>query len=42
VVVNGYLDVDLEIVHSSLNDQFDDFAEFARHVGRYLDNPTEP
>jgi len=42
VIVHGYLDVDLEIVHRLLNDQLDDFAEFARLVSRYLDNRTKP
>lgn len=42
VIVHGYLDVDLEIVHRLLNDQLDDFAEYARHVSRYLDNRTKP
>jgi len=42
VIVHGYLDVDLEIVHRLLNDRLDDFAEFARHVSRYLDNWTKP
>ncbi len=41
VIVHGYLDVDLEIVHRLLNDRLDDFAEFARLVGRYLDNRAE-
>jgi len=30
VIVHGYLDVDLEIVHRLLNERLDDFAEFAR------------
>jgi uncharacterized protein YutE (UPF0331/DUF86 family) len=42
VIVHGYLDVDLAIVHRLLNDQLDDFAEFARHVSRYLDKRTKP
>jgi uncharacterized protein YutE (UPF0331/DUF86 family) len=42
VIVHGYLDVDLEIVHRLLNERLDDFAEFARLVHRYLDNRTEP
>lgn len=36
VVVHGYLDVDLEIVHRLLNERLDDFAEFARRVNEYL------
>ena len=42
VIVHGYLDVDLEIVHRLLNERLDDFAEFARLVHRYLDNRTKP
>ena len=42
VIVHGYLDVDLEIVHRLLNDRLDDFAEFARLVTRYLDNRAKP
>ena len=38
VIVHGYLDVDLEIVHRLLNERLDDFAEFARRVSRYLDS----
>jgi uncharacterized protein YutE (UPF0331/DUF86 family) len=41
VIVHGYLDVDLEIVHRLLNERLDDFAEFARRVSRYLDSQTE-
>jgi uncharacterized protein YutE (UPF0331/DUF86 family) len=36
VVVHGYLAVDPAVLHRLLNDQLDDFAEFARHVERYL------
>jgi len=36
VIVHGYLDVDLEIVHRLLNERLDDFAEFARRVNDYL------
>ena len=42
VIVHGYLDVDLTIVHRLLNDRLDDFAEFARLVSLYLDNRTTP
>jgi len=41
VIVHGYLDVDLEIVHRMLNERLDDFAEFARQVSRYLDSRAE-
>lgn len=36
VVVHGYLDVDLAVVHRLLNQFLDDFVEFARCVERYL------
>jgi uncharacterized protein YutE (UPF0331/DUF86 family) len=38
VIVHGYLDVDLEIVHRILNDRLDDLTEFARLVTRYLES----
>jgi uncharacterized protein YutE (UPF0331/DUF86 family) len=34
--VHGYLEVDIEVVHRLLNDDLDDFTEFARHVNRFL------
>jgi uncharacterized protein YutE (UPF0331/DUF86 family) len=37
VIVHGYLDVDVEIVHRLLNERLDDFVEFARRVNDYLD-----
>jgi uncharacterized protein YutE (UPF0331/DUF86 family) len=40
VIVHGYLDVDLEIVHRLLNERLDDFVEFARHVSLYVDART--
>jgi uncharacterized protein YutE (UPF0331/DUF86 family) len=36
VVVHGYLAVDPAVLHRLLNERLDDFAEFARHVERYL------
>jgi len=42
VIVHGYLDVDLRIVHRLLNDRLDDFSEFARLVSLYLGNRAEP
>jgi len=36
VLVHGYLRVELERVHELLNAGLDDFAEFARHVERFL------
>ena len=41
VIVHGYLDVDLEIVHRMLNDRLGDFGEFARLVNHYLDDQTD-
>ncbi len=37
VIVHGYLDIDPGVVHRVLTEQLDDFAEFARHVDRYLE-----
>ena len=42
VIVHGYLDVDLEVVHRVFNERLDDFAEFAHRVGRHLDDRPEP
>ena len=36
VVVHGYLAVDPAVLHRLLNEGLGDFAEFARHVERYL------
>ena len=40
VIVHGYLDIDLEIVHRLLNERLDDLAEFAGRVNRYLEDRT--
>lgn len=37
VVVHGYLEVDPRIVHRLLNENLEDFAEFAKHVERHLE-----
>lgn len=37
VVVHGYLELDLTVVHSLLQSGLDDFITFAQHVHRYLD-----
>lgn len=37
VVVHGYLELDLTVVHSLLQSGLDDFVTFAQHVHRYLD-----
>ena len=42
VIVHGYLEVDLEVVHRVLNERLDDFAEFARRVNGHLDDRPEP
>ncbi len=36
VLVHGYLEVDLGLVHRILNDRLADFEAFARHVEAYL------
>jgi uncharacterized protein YutE (UPF0331/DUF86 family) len=42
VVVHGYLDVDLVIVHRLLNERLEDFAQFARRISHYLDGRASP
>ena len=42
VIVHGYLEVDLEVVHRVLNERLDDFAEFARRVNTHLADRPEP
>ncbi len=37
VVVHGYLEVDPRIVHRLLNENLEDFAEFAKHIERQLE-----
>jgi uncharacterized protein YutE (UPF0331/DUF86 family) len=37
VIVHGYLELDLSIVHGLLESGLDDFVTFARHVNAYLD-----
>ncbi|HEX5043647.1 MAG TPA: DUF86 domain-containing protein [Candidatus Polarisedimenticolaceae bacterium] len=37
VLVHGYLEVDLRVLHTVLEERFDDFGTFARLVRRYLD-----
>jgi uncharacterized protein YutE (UPF0331/DUF86 family) len=39
VVVHGYLNVDVALLHRLLNEHLDDFAEFARRVGAHLERP---
>src|SRR5947199_2109743 len=36
IVVHGYLDVDIALLHRLLNEHLVDFSTFARHVGTYL------
>jgi len=36
VIVHGYLAVDPDIVHRLLNEQLEDFAEFAGYIQRHL------
>ena len=40
VLVHGYLDVDLDILATVLARHLDDFDEFARHVERWLADPS--
>jgi uncharacterized protein YutE (UPF0331/DUF86 family) len=37
VVVHGYLEIDLNVLHRILQTGLDDFVEFAEHVSRHLD-----
>jgi uncharacterized protein YutE (UPF0331/DUF86 family) len=39
VLIHGYLDVDLAVLHRLLNTQLDDFQEFARLIQGYLALP---
>ncbi len=36
VIVHGYLEVDVNLVHRLLHERLEDFAEFARSVERYI------
>ena len=36
VIVHGYLDVDIDLVHRLLNERLEDFTEFARRVEAHL------
>ena len=40
VLVHGYLEVDLDRVATMLAEDLDDFDEFARHVERWLADPS--
>ena len=40
VLVHGYLEVDLDLVATFLAEHLDDFEEFARHVERWLGDPS--
>lgn len=40
VVVHGYLDVDVELLHRLLNEHLEDFSVFARHVAAYIAPPA--
>ena len=37
-LVHGYLDVDLDVLHSLLNERLGDFESFAGHVEAYLES----
>jgi len=36
VIVHGYLDVDLELLHLLLNERLGDFETFASHIESYV------
>jgi uncharacterized protein YutE (UPF0331/DUF86 family) len=36
VIVHGYLDVDVDLVHALLNERLEDFDEFARRIEAHL------
>ena len=36
VMVHGYLEVDLELLHRLLNERLSDFGDFAAHIDAYL------
>ncbi len=38
VLVHGYLDVDLDVLHELLHDRLGDFESFAAHVESYLES----
>ena len=40
VLVHGYLEVDLDRIATMLAEELDDFDEFARHVERWLADPS--
>lgn len=46
VLVHGYLDVDVAVIHRLLNDDLADFTEFARQVNAFIsrqdDKPDAP
>ena len=37
VLVQGYLDVDLDVIEQIMGERLDDFENFARHVEKWLD-----
>lgn len=40
VIIHGYLDVDVDLVHAVLNHRLEDFTEFARRVEDHLASDT--
>lgn len=42
ILLHQYLDVDLEEVHTLLNEHLDDFAEFAQRIEAFLESREEP
>lgn len=41
VIVHGYLDIDVTILHRLLNERLDDLVEFAKLVTRYLESRAD-
>ncbi len=41
ILVHGYLEVDVAVVHLLLNERLEDFALFASHVERYFTRPAK-
>jgi len=41
VIVHGYLDLDLAIIHRLVHTGLDDFVLFAQHIGRYLESLSQ-
>ena len=42
IIVHGYLDVDIEVLHQVLNERLNDFVEFSKLVEQFLSVRTAP